>query len=79
MAFKIREGGETMSETMEKRYYTIQELADYTSLGRKTAHQLGIDAKAIRRYRRRLLYDIMAIDAYLNGNEPEGTKCPDDV
>ena len=47
------------------RLLGIRELMEYTSLGQNTARQMGKDAGAVVKAGRRVLYDRLKIDAYI--------------
>ena len=48
-----------------KRYVSMDELRQYTSLGRDSAMKIGRDSGAIIKIGRRVVYDLKKIDEYL--------------
>jgi len=49
----------------QARYFSIEELVSYTSLGRETARRIGTESGAAIKIGRRVIYDRAKIDAYL--------------
>lgn len=57
---------ENISIQMDTRLMDTTELRAYTSLGRNTAINLGIEAGAKIKFGKRTLWDKVKIDQYLN-------------
>ena len=50
---------------MSKRYLNIEELMEYTGLSINMAKKLGREAGACRKYGKRIMYDRISIDNYM--------------
>ena len=59
------------STEVQPRLLGIKELQTYTGLGMNRAAELGKNAGAVRRYGRRVLYDRLKVDAYIENEMQE--------
>ena len=50
----------------EKKTLTCKEVCQYLGLGRNTARKIGLEAGAVRRIGRRVLYDRVTLDNYVD-------------
>lgn len=55
-----------ISTSDKKKLIGVKELQAYLSIGRSTAEKIGIAAGAKRKVGRRALYDVEAIDRYVD-------------
>lgn len=60
---------QTTDTTKEKRLFSIDELAEYLSIGKTRAAHFGKDAGAQRNIGRRVLYDRKLIDKAIDAIE----------
>ena len=51
----------------EKKTLTCNEVCQYLGLGRTTVRKIGLESGAVRRIGRRVLYDRVALEQYIDG------------
>lgn len=61
---------------MGKRWYTEKEAMTYTGLGRSTIRRIAKETDGARHIGKRVLYDVHALDAYIDGAPHESTFKP---
>ena len=52
---------------IKPRLMGTEELCEYLSLGRSKAYEIGKNAGAYRQIGKRVLFDVIAIDKYIDG------------
>ena len=67
---KMNKGIERSAEVMP-RLLGAKELQAYTGLGANKSAELGKNAGAVRRYGKRVLYDRLKVDAYIENEMQE--------
>ena len=63
--------GETMTErNIKPRLMGVSEMMKYLNLGRVKTMEIGQEAKACKRFGKRILFDVNIIDSYLDNVPP---------